>query len=401
MVITYDLYRELELDRSWDESTIKKQLKEIQRLWTKRQSACNDKEQLMLIDRILKYVEDGYRYLVKQSKREEYDKALDKAYKDGKLKYVDEEKMKTLLEQARQYYQKGNVKLAAQTAQEAINGNINDPEAYNLLARCYYDMQEYDKAVATIDTGTEIYKDNLNLYWLGARIATVGTQDYDDAQKRINKLIELAPDNSIGQSELINLHMRKGEEDLAYSEIDKYISDHPEDNQFKKNVAYDIISYSYSFYYYNPEKNETFIADKEAYEKCVELRTKANGIFNDEYTQKQLEDAQYYGRKEWNDWNIESIKGLAFYGLILLVLYFPVGIILLILDAVLVYYSFRPYWQINQTYVTGEMGKAEKIVSIIGEKGVVFGRFMINLVIKIISAILKLVYAIVTGSLFG
>ena len=35
MVITYDLYKELALDRSWDEPTIKSKLKEIQRLWTK------------------------------------------------------------------------------------------------------------------------------------------------------------------------------------------------------------------------------------------------------------------------------------------------------------------------------------------------------------------------------
>ena len=49
MTVTYDLYKRLELDRSWDEKTIKARLKEIQKMWTMRQSACNDKEQLMII----------------------------------------------------------------------------------------------------------------------------------------------------------------------------------------------------------------------------------------------------------------------------------------------------------------------------------------------------------------
>ena len=77
MEVTYDLYKELELDRSWDEATIKTKLKEIQRLWTKRQSACNDKEQLLLITDILSKVEDGFRYLVKATRRKLYDEDLE------------------------------------------------------------------------------------------------------------------------------------------------------------------------------------------------------------------------------------------------------------------------------------------------------------------------------------
>lgn len=118
MVVTYDLYKELELERAWDEKTIKSTLKEIQRLWTKRQSACNDKEQLMLIENVLTKVGEGFKYLVKSLKRKEYDIALDKAYKNGQIKDETEAKMKSLIEEAKQYYRKGNIKLAAQCAAE-------------------------------------------------------------------------------------------------------------------------------------------------------------------------------------------------------------------------------------------------------------------------------------------
>lgn len=400
MSITYDLYKELELDRSWDEKTIKDKLKELQKLWTQRQSATNDKEQLLLIDKVLSAIEDGYRYLVKAVKRQQYDEALDKAYKDGLIHDETEEKLKSLIDQAKQYYRRGNIKLAAQCAQQAIDGKVNDPSAYDILARCHYDMHNYQRAIDTVDAGVAVYPENLDLLWLGARIATVGTQNYNDAQNRVNKLLEIAPSNSIGHSEQVFLHLRKGEEDLAFQEIDSYIESHPEDVGFKRGVAYDLDAYSNGCYYYDEAQNASFIADKESYEKCLKLRTKAADIFSDEHTQKQLENAQYFGKKEWNSWNSESIKSLSIYGAIFLILLWPVGLALLAIDALLIYFSFRPYWQINKTYVTGEMGTGEQIVSTIGDYAARFGGWLLRFIWNAVLAILRFVIWLVTGGPF-
>lgn len=400
MVVTYDLYKELKLERSWDESNIKTRLKEIQRLWTKRQSACNDKEQLLIIDNLLAKVDEGFRFLVKALRRKEYDEALDKAYKAGQIKDETESKMRSLIEEARQYYRKGDIRLAAQCAQQAIEGKINDPSAYDILARCQYDMQNYPKALAAVDAGTAIFTDNLDLIWLGARIATIGTQNFDDAQQRVNKLIELAPDNSIGHSEQIYLHLRKGDEDLAFREIDTYVAAHPNDEGFKRGVAYDIDSFSNSCYYYDQAQNATFIADKESYEKCLKLRTKAFQIYSDEHTQKQLENAQYFGKKEWDSWNIDSIKSLSIYGALLLLLFWPVGLALLAIDAAVIYFSFRPYWQINKTYVTGEMGGVERFVTTLGDYAARFGGWFLRFLVKLAVAVFRFILWVCNGGLF-
>lgn len=400
MVVTYDLYKELKLERSWDESNIKTRLKEIQRLWTKRQSACNDKEQLLIIDNLLAKVDEGFRFLVKALRRKEYDEALDKAYKAGQIKDETESKMKSLIEEARQYYRKGDIRLAAQCAQQAIEGKINDPSAYDILARCQYDMQNYPKALAAVDAGTAIFTDNLDLIWLGARIATIGTQNFDDAQQRVNKLIELAPDNSIGHSEQIYLHLRKGDEDLAFREIDTYVAAHPNDEGFKRGVAYDIDSFSNSCYYYDQAQNATFIADKESYEKCLKLRTKAFQIYSDEHTQKQLENAQYFGKKEWDGWNIDSIKSLSIYGALFLLLFWPVGLALLAIDAAVIYFSFRPYWQINKTYVTGEMGRVERFVTTLGDYAARFGGWFLRFLVKLAVAFFRFILWVCNGGLF-
>ena len=408
MNVTVDLYKELEIDRAWDEKNIRNHLKGLQKLWTQRQGATNDKEQLLLIDKILKFVEDGYRYLTKSIKRQQYDEALERAYKSGKIVDETEEKLHNILDQAKAYYRKGKIQLAAKLAQEAVEGKVNDPLAYDLLARCYFDTNTYEKAIEVIDQGLKVFGDNINLHWLGARISTIGTKNYDEAQRRVNDLIALAPENSIGHSEQVYLHLRRGDETLAFQEIDNYIMAHPNDNNFKRGVAYDLDAYSNTCYYYDERQDASFIADKASYNKCLMLRSKAVEIFSDEHTQNQLENAKYYGNKEWNDWNIESIKSLALYGSVFVALdlfahtgaFFALGFILYAIMGVLIYFSFRPYWQINKTYITGQMGTAEMIINRVGDLCAKSAYWMLRALIKTVELVLKFVIGLASGKWF-
>ena len=103
---------------------------------------------------------------------------------------------------------------------------MNDASAYDLLARCYFDMNTYDKALGVVDHGISIFKTDLNLHWLGARIATIGTKNFENAQQRINRLLELAPNNSIGHSEQVYLHS------VSYTHLDVY----------KRQIIYHVMS---------------------------------------------------------------------------------------------------------------------------------------------------------------
>ena len=406
MDVTVDLYKELDIDRAWDEKTIRNHLKNLQRTWIQRQGATNDKEQLLIIDNLLKNIENAMRYLTKAAKRQVYDQSLQLAYQNGRIVDVAEEKLHTLLDQAKAYYRKGNIKLATKFAEEAVEGEVNDVSAYDLLARCYFDVNAYDKALSVVDHGTSVFKTDINLHWLGARIATIGTKNFENAQQRVNKLIELAPDNSIGYSEQVYLHLRSGDENLAFQEIDSYIEKHPNDDNFKCKVAYDIDAYSNNCYYYDAAQNATFIADKASYQKCLNLRTKAVEIFEDEHTQNQLENAEYYGRKEWNDWNMPAIKSLATYGTIFTVLGFvseaflPFGIALYFIMGILIYFSFRPYWQINKSYVTGQAGMLEKIVSATGNATARMAEVTFRALVQILGLVFKFILGLASGKWF-
>lgn len=408
MDASVDLYKELEIDRAWDEKAIRNHLKGLQKLWTQRQGATNDKEQLLLIDKVLGFIEQGYRNLTKAIKRQQYDAALEAAYKAGKIFDEAEEKLLNILDQARAYYRKGNIKLATRFAQEAVDGKVNDPAAYDLLARCFFDTDAYEKAINAVDQGLQIFADNINLHWLGARIATVGTKNYDEAQQRVNNLISIAPDKAIGHTEQVYLHLRKGDESLAFQEIDSYIQAHPSDEEYKRNVAYDLDSYSNTCYYHDASSDSYFIADKASYDKCLMLRTKATQIFNDEHTQNQLQNAQYFGQKEWNDWNMPAIKSLAIYGSIFAGLglfsssgaFLGLGLVFYAIMGLLIYFSFRPYWQINKTYVTGQMGQMEQVVNQLGDYSAKAAVFMLRALIKIVGLILRFVFGLASGRWF-
>ena len=400
MDVTYDLYKDLDLDRSWDEATIKQKLKEIQKFWILRQNACNDKEQSLIIDKALTAIRDGFRILIKPEKRAEYDKALDAAYQSGALTDEIEEQMRGLLDRAREYYKKGNIRMAAQCAQDAINGRVNDPAGYEILAQCYKDVGNFEKALETVDAGTKVFPDDIQLIWFGARVATVGMQDYDNAQKRINHLMQVAPDSSIGHTEQIFMHLRKGEEDLAFQEVDAYVAAHPEDEEYKQRVAYDICAYSNSCYYHDEKDGAMYIADKESYDKCLKLRKKAADLYHDEHTQDRLEDAQYYGQKQWDSWNIDSIKYLSIYGIIFLFLAWPIGLILLAINALVIAFSFRPYWQINKTYVTGQRGTLESIVNVLGSFAATAGKWTFGFIWRTALALVRFSIDLATGGLF-
>ena len=393
MAVTVDYYKELELDRSWDEKTIREKLKDLQKVWTKRQSACNDKEQLLIIDKIQEMIENAFRFLTKAIKREKYDEELEKAYKNGTIKDNFEEKLKDLVSQAKAYYRKGNIKAATQVAQEAVDGEVNDPDAYDILARCYFEVSKYDGALDTVDRGIDIFKDDMQLHWLGARISTVGKQDYDEAQQRINRMLEVKPESPLAHSEQIYMHLRKGDEELAFKEIDTYIESHSNDEAFKKSVAYDLNNYSNKCLYNDTAQNTSYIADKKSYDEYLRLNKKAVEVYDDEYTNNRLEHAKFFGKKKWNSWNEESIKALTLYGLIFLVLFWPLGLLFLAMDITLVY--FRPYWQINKTYVTGRMGTLETIINRLGDYMSSFARGLFGFLVRLVKAIIYLFFEII------
>ena len=130
----------------------------------------------------------------------------------------------------------------------------------------------------------------------------------------------------------------------------------------------------------DPKSGVYIIADKQGYERCLKMREKAQEIYQDEYTEQQVEKARYYGTLEFNKDNLNDL--LWMYGTFLYVFMAvlssvfdgteglftaaAVCLALAIPPVILTAVSFRPYWQLNRIYLTGDPGLLETIVVKIG-----------------------------------
>ena len=59
--------------------------------------------------------------------------------------------------------------------------------------------------------------------------------------------------------------------------------------------------------------------------------------------------------------------------------------------ALLIYFSFRPYWQINKTYVTGKMGTLELVVNKVGDLSAKFAAAFLKFMLKFFELIMKFI----------
>lgn len=403
MEVTIDYYKELEIDRAWDCSKIRKHLNQLQKVWVARQNTCNvaDGETIALITERLGEIKEAQRYLIREEKRKKYDIELDKCYKDGIITDKVDEQLYGILEQARDCYKQGKFRDSGKLAQQAVEEHLHDPEAYRILADSYFQLGYNTEGVIIADRGIKLFPDNLDLMWLGTRIMIDGIEDYDEAQRRINKLFETAPDDSYGPSEQVYLHLRKGETALAYQEIDEYLAERPDDEMLRFRIAYNIYVFSNSCFHYDKDLNCIYWDEQEQYDYCLELQIKAYEICSNEFFNRTLADTRAYGEKEWNDWNLPSIRSLSIYGALFMYFFFPIGILLLAVDALVIYYSYRPYWLINKTHVTGRMGKTEELVSTIGRVSARAGEWLFGIVRTVIWGTLKFVWHLATGHFFG
>ena len=323
-------------------------------------------------------------------RRSAYDEILDAAYAAGRIDTAAQTMAQDLYEEIEALFMKGNYRLAVQKCMDALNNNVRDYRIYILLAQSYFALSDPDRSVKTVDDGLKVHPDNLPLLRAGARFANEGKKDYDKAQGYVNRMLEIDKDSPLAASEQSYLYLSTGKQDLAYGMIDEYVEKHPNDMEFRKDVAYDLVGYSYSCYTKDPGSDAYVIASQEDYQRSLDTCNKAMSLYNDENVREALENAKSFGTVEFNDENRDGIKWLFIGGLIYafaavmaimagaqagelggaIVGSLPFTILggLLLYSAVrLRQVSYRPYWQINKFILTGQREKGEKKYIIIGK----------------------------------
>lgn len=341
--------------------------------------------------------------------REAYDTALDKAYADGVIVKKAVAIIRNIIEEINNLMDKGDFLTVITKCLEVLKNNDTTPEIILNLSDAYYNVNDYNRAIRIIDYGlSECELDNVEfMYGLlrrGARYTLLGLENVDAAQEYINSLESLYPESNMATVERVFWYMNTSREDLAYKLIDKYISKHPSDDNFRLVCAYDLVAHVEMY-----KTEGRYIASRRAYQYAVATCKKAISIFNDEVTQNALKDIEFYGTMKFNTENVKPVAYLLLSGLsctMVTAVQFIQGmsdprlgfidvffqlIGSLIITLPFIYFgiglravSYRPYWQINKYELTGERELKEKIFVGIGNTFVWVGDHIAKLYLWLI-----------------
>jgi tetratricopeptide (TPR) repeat protein len=377
-----DYYAVYAIDRNLD-------TKEIRKLLLKKQGeirsnmangSLNSEEIANKLQEAFNDVANAIKVFKNEERRKEYDTMLDAAYEAGKIDVEAQKIAQDIYEEIEALFLKGDYRRAVQKCIETLNQGVKDYRIYVLLAQSYFAMNEVDRSLGTVEDGLNVHPNNIPLLKVGARYANEGKKDYDKAQKYVNRIFEVDSDSADAAAEQSYIYLSMGKEDMAYEQIDRYVEKHPNDMEFRKNVAYDLIGYSYNnCYTKDPESDAYVIASEEDYQKSLNLCNKASGLYSDSNTNTAYENAKSYGQVEFNDENREGIFWLKvaggiylFIGIIFLMQTLSVGegflnVLPMLLFGILCIHaaiklkkvSYRPYWQINKFILTGKREKGE------------------------------------------
>lgn len=349
--------------------------------------ALNSKEVLEKLQENFNMIAAAVKIFKTEERRKEYDLILDAAYNAGKIDIEAQTMAQDLYEEMEAMFMRGNYKGVIRKCMDALNDNVRDHRIYILLAKSYFALNDPDHSLKSVEDGLQVHPDNIPLMRTGARFSIDGKHDYDRAQGYINRMMEIEPDSAIAVSEQCHLYMSVEKKDLAFQLMDDYIDKHPNDMEFRRECAYDLIGYSYKCYTKDPNSDAFIIASQEDYQKSLDTCNKAASLYQDDNVQTALENAKYYGTIAFNDENKESIIWLFIGGAMYLLCSFMAlagGIFTFLLAAllgVLLIYSgiklrqvsYRPYWQINKFIMTGKREKGEGKYIIIGK---IFASYM-------------------------
>ena len=381
-----DYYRLYGIDRAWKAKDIVKAIRKEQADARAHMAAlpAGDEETFKKVQKMFNEASEAIKRFKTEEKKREYDQLLDEAYRTGQIDMEAQKRAEGLIEEIEAMFVKGNYQAVVKACDDALNRKMYDEKLFSYKARSCSFIGEQSNAFKSIDDGLEMYPSSIDILSTGARLYNVSKNDFDMAQKMINRMFEVEDDNKWANIEQIYLYLMFDKEDLAYKDIDGYLNRHPQDSEFRRACAHDLVSYTMKFHVQDPDTGVYLLISEESYNKCVEIAEKAIGIYEDDITREALNNIRAFGEIEFNEDNKENIGWSAFAAFLYLAMgvisiavvreSFVVALLPIALGALLCYCTYqlyqvskRPYWQISKYYLTGKREKKEKKYILIGK----------------------------------
>lgn len=414
----FDYYKYFDLNRGEKSKVILKALKQEQRKWINRQNSANPSDKWIFdqINENLTRLDEAIEIFSDSFNRKDYDEQLDQWYKNGTLTSKEVAAARDALERAREFYRKREYKLAVQNATEALNNGIETTEVFELIYLSYIELGDTNQALGAVSRGLQVHPDDTGLLWMSARVNSI-SHSFDTAQANINHMLELDPESTLAKTEQVFLYMSADKEDIALQQIDMFVSQHPDNTRYKKEVARTLISFSAG--YYTSYRDSLVIISKEAYEGCKRLCEKAYQLDSSDENKQQLERARYFGKTQFNKGNIGGIFLFGFPAVMIIVVgiiaiasghisefitfeeiksniaafLYGAGwyLICIIMGPLMTVKSFQPYWELYRYKLTGSCGKLTDIINKIGS----VCTWALKTVLRLMPTIFKMIFSLI------
>jgi len=372
-----DYYESLQIDRTADTNAIRKLINDRMKLWMKNEASSQPgSDGLKHSQFMLKLIDAANAVLCDDTRRQAYNIELDRAYQTGVLSSEKQAEAIDAIKLAEEYFNKGKPELAAQHAMQAIENNPSNSKAYEILTHSQYLLGDYNDALGTDQKAIELFAENTEFEWLYSRLS-INLDLFEQAQGIINKVLSRDKSNPLFNAEQVYLYCRADRTELAFSEVNSFISEHSDNNLYKEYVASNLLRYARTLYFVDQEKVQYVMTEHKSFEECLRVCEFANSLYPSDETRQELDDINSFGEKQFDQ---RHIPKLIFMGVVLILIVYFKGLqhligfaafaIIAIEAAALFKISFRPVWAVNREAYVGELreeytGKRSPVASLI------------------------------------
>lgn len=298
-----NFYDKFSLNRSMTEAEIKQELGNIQRDIIRRQGTThpNDTVTLQELQENMVIVQEAIQALTTSKKRQAYDKKLDAALAQGKTAAAQQTNPQAHNElgKAKAYFAKGEYEFAVKYAKQAMQNGVNSPEPYEIICRSLFIQGDYEDAVKAADAGAGVFSKDKNLHWLSVRFR-IQMERYQEAQQRINTMRGMFGVYSELAAEQVYLYYFAEKDEAGKHFLDNYIQKNPNDKEFRKATANNLIDISHQMYSYDQDADMLLITEKNDYDRALNLVLEANKLYQDNYTKREMDVVKIFGETSFD-----------------------------------------------------------------------------------------------------
>lgn len=380
------------VDSSLEE--IKSILTKERKKWNLRQNAADlskrqlAEKKLLLLDEASEVFQDSYT-------KDSYDIKLGKNKGSGQTATQEnnvnvEGSIEDIVLRIENVYNVGNNDSVIELCNKALNMGHKDVRIYDYLCAAYEENGHTDLAFATAKTALSITNHN----WFKYLIAKYDVYYYNNINEARALIDELKQNNIETESALalsVEIDLREGNVEKADSEIEDYLSKHPNDENYKQKIASAYWRFSDTFLS-TADDGYNYWNTRDDYIASLNARKKAYDIYPNNETKELYDRTIGFDKKKFDKEDLVGPIGIGFIGFVLLMsggIGILFGLLLLALFGWIVYSKFNSDWENERDDHANTRPLPKQIARISTNIAKVIG--------KIYLAILKFIFALLSS----